>query len=89
MWQSYLEISPLTGGLRSRDQSGDVSRGEWESSLPLADMVGKLTLVGNLGSPPALGYKFSGHCNPDFEKSAKQDKKKSQTQCTLVNPTTH
>ena len=49
---SSVEISPLTCSLRSRDKSGNVSRGDWDSSLPLANVVGQLTLVGNLGSPP-------------------------------------
>merc|ERR1719300_902425 len=46
---------PLTCSLRSRDKSGNVSRGDWDSSLPLANVVGQLTLVGNLGSPPLGG----------------------------------
>ena len=55
----YLcEIPPLASGLRSRDKSGDISRGERDSSLPLANMVGKLALVGDLGSPPAQGGSF-------------------------------
>merc|ERR1711963_1355722 len=43
---------PLASGLRSRDKSGNISRGERDGSLPLADMMGKLALMGNLGSPP-------------------------------------
>ena len=55
----YLcEIPPLASGLRSRDKSGDISRGERDGSLPLANMVGKLALVGDLGSPPAQGGSF-------------------------------
>merc|ERR1719300_2178097 len=46
---------PLTGSLRSRDKSRNVSRGDWESSLPTSSVVGELTLVGNLGSPPLGG----------------------------------
>ena len=46
------EIPPLASGLRSRDKSGNISRGERDGSLPLANMVGKLALVGDLGSPP-------------------------------------
>jgi len=46
---------PLTGSLRSRDKSGNISRGDWDSSLPLATVVSKLTLVSDLGSPPLGG----------------------------------
>merc|ERR1719291_1534585 len=43
---------PPSSSSGSRDKSGDVSRGDRESSLPLANVVGELTLVGDLGSPP-------------------------------------
>ena len=52
MWEVKKNISPLSSSRRSRDKSGDVSRGDRDSSLPLADVVGELTLVGDLGSPP-------------------------------------
>merc|ERR1719237_1069606 len=49
---SNLGSPPLSSGSRSRDKSGDVSRGDNTRNLPLANVVGKLTLVGNLGSLP-------------------------------------
>merc|ERR550534_3334986 len=50
---------PLASGLRSRDKSRNISRGERDSSLPLANMVGKLALVGDLGSPPLCSSRGS------------------------------
>merc|ERR1719153_487775 len=47
-----LVCPPLSGSFRSRDQSGNIARSEWYSSLPLAHMVSKLASVGNLCSPP-------------------------------------
>merc|ERR1719430_562794 len=44
---------PSSSSRRSRDKSGDVSRSERDSSLPLAYMVSKLTTVSNLCSPPS------------------------------------
>ena len=44
--------SPLGSSRGSRDESGDVARGDGEGGLPLAHVVGELALVGNLGGPP-------------------------------------
>ena len=55
---SRAKVSPLGSSGRSRDKSGNVSRGDRESCLPLANVVGKLTLVGNLGGPPEGGISF-------------------------------
>ena len=45
-------FSPLGSSRGSRDESGDVARGDGEGGLPLAHVVGELPLVGNLGGPP-------------------------------------
>ena len=48
-------FSPLGSSRGSRDQSGDVARGDREGGLPLAHVVGELSLRGNLGGPPTQG----------------------------------
>merc|ERR1711915_409095 len=47
-----LGIPPLGSSSRSRNKSGDVSRGHRCSSLSLANMMSQLTLVNKLGIPP-------------------------------------
>jgi len=52
---SDLGGPPLGSSRGSRDESGDVARGDGEGGLPLAHVVGELPLVGNLGGPPLGG----------------------------------
>merc|ERR1711973_973144 len=48
-----LSIPPSSSSSRSRDKSGDVSRSQWNSSLSLASMMSKLTLMNKLSIPPS------------------------------------
>ena len=56
-------FSPLGSSRGSRDESGDVARGDGKGGLPLANMVGELSLVGNLGGPPVQGIAVTAGIN--------------------------
>merc|ERR1712180_494443 len=64
-----LVCPPLSGSLRSRDQSGNIARSERYSSLPLAHMVSKLTSVGNLCSPPGSSSRRSRDKSGDVSRN--------------------
>merc|ERR1719232_304439 len=67
-----LSSPPMSGSRRSRDKSGDVSRGQRNSSrgLPLGDMsMSKLSLVDELSSPPLSSSRRSRDKSGDVSRS--------------------
>merc|ERR1712156_166007 len=64
-----LSSPPLSSSSRSRDKSGDVSRSYWSSSLSLALMMSKLTLMNKLSSPPLSSSSRSRDKTGDVSRS--------------------
>merc|ERR1711962_1221767 len=66
---SNLCSPPLSSSSGARNKSGDVSRGQRDSSLPLTNMVGKSTSMGNLCSPPGSSSRGSRDMSGDVARN--------------------